>query len=85
MGDLIKLKIPRAAPRAGCLIKSRKSLELSSRTAIIIEFYPEKPGIEVACHIRSAILKFRVLLTFALFHYRSPDSLDLQKIPLYKM
>lgn len=50
-GDLIKQKIPRAAPRARCLIMSRKSLELSSRTAIIIEFYPEKPGIEVACHI----------------------------------
>lgn len=50
-GDLIKLKMPKAAPRAGCLIMSRKSLELSPRTTIIIEFYPEKPWIEVACHI----------------------------------
>lgn len=50
-GDLIKLKMPRAAPTAGCLIMSQKSLGLSSRTDIIIEFYPEKPGVEAACHI----------------------------------
>lgn len=46
----MKLKMPRVARGQGCLIMSRKSLELSSKTDIIIEFYPEKPGIEVACH-----------------------------------
>ena len=83
-GDLIKLKMPRAAPTAGCLIISQKSLGLSSRTDIIIEFYPEKPGIEAACHItwypkiscssdvRSVPLSFTWFLWFT-------------EIPLYKM
>ena len=44
--------MPRAAPGAGIFDNVTKEPgELSSKTAIIIEFYPEKPGIEVACHI----------------------------------
>ena len=50
-GDLINSRCRGRPGGRRCLIMSRKSLELISRTAIIIEFYPEKPGIEVACHI----------------------------------